>query len=219
MTLGSHAPVDRAGIINGILFMCGAAMCFSFMNATAKYLSTVAGFSSTEVIWARSLGHSLTVFALFAPRHGLRVLLTSRRTSLQVIRSLLLLTSTACFFISLRFIPLTLASTISFTGPFIVTALAVPMLGEKVGMQRWLAVLVGFIGAVIAIRPGTADFHWATSLTLVSASCYAVYQILTRRVVGVDSAETTVSYAALVGTVVMTLIVPLIGARPSRPAM
>lgn len=217
LTNGMHLPTNRAGILRGILLMCAAAMCFSVMNALAKYLSTKAGFSSQEVIWARNLGHLLFVIALFAPKRGIVGLLRSQRLGIQVIRSLLLLTSTVCFFVSLKFIPLALASSISFTAPFIVTALAAPMLGEKVGIQRWSAVVAGFIGALIVIRPGAENFHWASFLVIGSATCYAFYQILTRRVVGHDSPETTVTYSALVGTLLMSAAVPFDWRTPDEP--
>lgn len=104
--------------------------------------------------------------------------------------------------------PLVDATAVSFTAPLIVAALAGPMLREHIGLGHWLGVAVGFVGALIVIRPGAAGANPYRLLVLASAACYAVYQVLTRRVAGVDRPETSVTYSALVGTVVLSALVP-----------
>ena len=201
------APIalPRPDILRGVLYMLGAAALFSVMNALVKVLS--ADFSTPQIIWARNIGHLLFVAALFAPRLGLRLFVSSQ-PKVQIARSLLQLGSTVCYFTALAFIPLTEAASISFTAPLLVTALSVPLLGEKVGWRRWAAVAVGFAGALIIIRPGSGLVHWAALLCVVSASCYALYQILTRRAASFDRPETTVLYSAFVGTALMSAVVP-----------
>jgi len=198
-------------VLKGILFMLGAASAFPFLNATAKYLSQ--DYPTPEVIWARSLGHLIFVAAMFMPRRGLGLFATGH-LNFQLARSLLLLASTACFFTAISFIPLADASAVSFTGPLLVAALSVPVLHERVGMSRWLAIAAGFAGALIVIRPGAGVAHWGSLLVLGSALFYALYQVLTRIVGASDAPETSVSYSALVGTVVMCAAVPFFWQPP-----
>lgn len=195
----------RREILKGAGLMCSAMLIIPFMNATAKWLG--GQFPIVEVVWARYAGHLLFMLVLFLPRRGFS-LFRSVDPKLQLIRSALLLTSTCCYFTALKFLPLPTAASISFTSPVIVVLLAIPMLGERVGLKRWFAVLLGFSGMLVIIRPGIEGTHWSGLLVLVSASCFALYQILTRRIAGRDSAETTITYTAVVGTVVLSFIVP-----------
>ena len=192
-------------VLKGIFFMLCAAVAFPFLNTTAKYLSR--DFPTPEVIWARSLGHLVFVMIMFTPKRGLSLFAT-QHLKFQLIRSVLLLASTVCFFTAISFIPLADASAISFTGPLIVAGLSVPVLHERVGASRWLVIALGFVGALIVIRPGANVAHWGSILVLFSALFYAFYQILTRIVGASDPPETSVSYSALVGTLVMCAVVP-----------
>jgi drug/metabolite transporter (DMT)-like permease len=192
--------------------MCGAAAMFALLNAAAKYLT--GDFPTIELLWARTAGHLAFVVAAFGPRYGRRLFAT-RHPALQLARSLLLLGSTAFNFAALRFIGLATAATINFTAPCIVALLAAPMLGERVGARRWLAIGIGFAGVLVVVRPGSDVAQLASLLSLGTAVCYAGYQILTRHVVATDPPETTVGYSALVGTVVTTVLVPLSWIPPS----
>ena len=196
----------------GIAFMLMATSLFPVMNGIVKLLS--ADYASEQIIWARTASHLVFVLALFAPRYGLRLLRTVR-PGVQISRSLILLASTTCFFNGVKFIPLAEAGAISFMAPFIVALLAVPMLGETVSPVRLAAVFVGFLGVLVVIRPGSEVFDWASLFIVGSAICYATYQVLTRRVAGQDRPETSVVYSALVGTVVMTAIVPWFWTAPT----
>ncbi|WP_119420083.1 DMT family transporter [Desertibaculum subflavum] len=195
-----------AHTLKGIAFMTAAATVFPVMNATVKYLTQF--YPVVETIWARSLGHFLFVIALFAPSMGWRLFRTGF-PKIQLTRSFLLLASTACFFFAISMISLADATSITFTAPFIIVALSGPMLGERVGFARWACVVAGFAGMLIVVRPGGDVAHWASFLVVGSATCYALYQIFTRKVAGVDAPETTVTYSALVATLLMTLLVPL----------
>ena len=103
-----------------------------------------------------------------------------------------------------------------FTAPIIVTIISVVFLGERVGVWRWGAVGMGFVGALIIVQPGAEDFEPATLLTLTSAFCYAIYQLLTRRLVEQDSPETQIIYTALVGALVTSCIIPFVGTMPDE---
>ena len=107
-----------------------------------------------------------------------------------------------------QILPLAKASSISFTTPFVVALLAWPILAEHMPPARLVAVCVAFAGVLIVIRPGTSVFQWASLLILGSSTCYALYQIFTRRVAGHDLPETSAAYSALGGTVLMSIAVP-----------
>lgn len=210
VTPAAAHPVHRP--LMGILFMCLAGTLVPAMNGIAKLASQ--GYASEQVVWARTTSHLVFVLALFVPQTGWRILRT-RRPGVQILRSCVLITSTFLFFSALRFIPIAQAASISFTAPLIVAVLAGPMLGEKVTRARVVALIVGFTGVLVVIRPGAEVFQWASLLIVGSAAFYAVYQILTRRVAGYDAPETSVVYSALVGSVVMSLIVPFAWTTPA----
>jgi drug/metabolite transporter (DMT)-like permease len=192
--------------------MCGAAGTFALLNVAAKALT--GDFPVVQLLWARTAGHLAFVVVAFGPRYGRRLFAT-RHPVFQLARSLLLMASTAFNFAALRFIGLATAATINFTAPFIVALLGVPMLGERVGLRRWLTIGVGFVGVLIVIRPGGNVVQLATLLAMGTAVCYAGYQVLTRRVAATDPPETTVGYSALLGTALTTLVLPFSWVSPT----
>ena len=191
----------------GILFMLAAASLFPVMNGLVQILS--ARYSTEQIVWARAASHFIFVLALFVPPLGVAVTRTAA-PKWQIVRSMVHLMSMLFFFTGVKYLPLAKAASISFTAPFFVALLAWPMLGERITSSRLIAVLVAFLGVVVVIRPGTEVFQWASLYMLGSATCYALYQILTRRVAGYDTAETTAVYSALVGTVVMSIVLPFV---------
>src|SRR3546814_485918 len=167
--------------------------------------------------WSSDVCSSDLMMAMFMPSRGLGLLRASR-PGVHIVRSLLMFLSTVCFFTALRWIGVPTATAINFTGPLIVTALAAPMLGEAVGPRRWAAVAVGFAGAMIIIRPGGAETHWAMLLVLGTATSYALYQIMTRKTSTADTPETSITYIAIVGAVLSSLVVPFAWLTP-HPAL
>jgi drug/metabolite transporter (DMT)-like permease len=214
----AEAALDRTvpAIVRGILLMMGATALFICMNSAVKYLS--AHLPALELIWARVLGHTVFVTALFAPTHGGWRLFVTRKPRVQLARSILLVSSTAFFFSAIGHVPLADATAISFTAPLIVALLAGPMLGERITPGHWIALLVGFTGTLVVVRPTGSGVNLHALLVLGSAACYAGYQLLTRRVAGIDPPETSVSYSALVGTVILSLLVPFWWQTPDRLA-
>jgi drug/metabolite transporter (DMT)-like permease len=196
----------------GILCMLLASSLFPVMNGLVQVLS--ARYSTEQIVWARAASHFVFILAVFAPRYG-PALLRSATPGWQILRSAVHLCSMVCFFTGVKYLPLAKASSISFLAPFFVALLAWPLLGERMTAGRMGAVIVAFVGALVIIRPGSAVFHWASLFMLGSALCYALYQILTRRVTRHDSAETSAVYSALVGTVVMSIVVPFVWAAPT----
>jgi len=195
----------RSRVLSGILLMCLGVSMFPFLNTAAKLLTD--DYPIVEIVWARFTGHLICVLIAFMPQRGWRIF-AARRPMVQISRSFLLLASTTLFVSAIGHLPLATASAIGFTSPFIVTALSVPLLREPVGPRRWAAVAIGFVGALIVIRPHASPDSWAALLVLASACSYGLYQVMTRKGGAHDNAATAIVYAALVGTVVMSLIVP-----------
>jgi drug/metabolite transporter (DMT)-like permease len=191
--------------VRGIVQMMGATVMFVCMNATAKVLS--ASLPAVEIVWARSAGHLVFIVALLGPRHGFWRLFETNDLRLQIGRSVLQVSSQMLFFTAIGHVQLADATTVSFTAPLIVAALAGPLLGERVGPVHWAAIGAGFLGALIVIRPG-GRMNPSLLLILGSSVCYALYQILTRRASAFDSPRTSATYSALVGTILLTLLVP-----------
>lgn len=203
------APGQR--ILAGILFMCGAGLLFPVMSGFAKFLGH--DYSTLQVSWARAFGHIVFMMLVFVPRFGLGMLRT-RRLGTQLFRSAMLFTSNACSFLAIIFIPLAKAASITMMAPFIVLPLAWIFLGERTTLSRLASMAVGFAGVLIVIRPGTEVFHWASLLALISACCYATYQVLTRMIAGIDSPETSTIYSSVVGAFGMFLVLPFVWKTP-----
>ena len=197
--------------LRGILLMCAGVSTFPFMNAAVKLLT--AHYPSAQITWARFTGHLIFMLAVFLPRYRWK-LLWPRRKLVQIGRSLTMLLSNLVYVMAIGKVPLATASAIGFTSPLIVTALSVPLLHERVGWRRWSAVLVGFVGALLVIRPGTGLHDPAVLLLLISAAAYALYQIATRWVAPYDNAATGIVFAALLGSLAMSLAMPFIFVMP-----
>jgi drug/metabolite transporter (DMT)-like permease len=194
-----------------VLYMALAMSLIPCLNASAKYLGR--GYPTVEIVWARYAGHFAYMIVAFFPRRGPRLFYTTRLW-VQVLRSALLVTATGVYFTALHYIDLPTAAAISFSSPFMMTALSRVMLGEPVGPRRWAAVGVGFLGAMLIVHPGAGVVHLASFLVLISAACNALYQLLTRSLAARDSAETSNTYIALVGFVLSSLAVPFVWQTP-----
>lgn len=172
--------------------------CFCVIDSSAKWLM-LHGLPPMQTVFVRYLGQFILVLALFAPRRPM-TLIETRAPWTEVIRGLCLLGSTICNFIAITYIPLTVTASIGFTMPLILCALSIPLLGEHVGWRRWVAILVGLVGVLIIIRPGTAAFHPAMLLSLLGVIFTAFYFLLTRKLAGVDSVITQQFYASASAT-------------------
>ncbi|MGH8801484.1 MAG: DMT family transporter [Casimicrobiaceae bacterium] len=181
-----------------------AGLCLSSLDATETYL--VRDHSLFVVVWARYAGQMVVVTPFAWNRAGGGFWRT-RNLRLQLLRSLFLLCATLGFWGGLRYLPLAEASSITFLAPIIVVALSWPILGERATRARRVASIVGFVGILVLLRPGSAVMHPALVLLLGAAFSNALYQLLTRRLLG-ESLHTTLFYSASVGTVVLTLALP-----------
>ena len=197
-------------MIVGIGLMMAAIGLFSCLNGMVKWLTI--DHDPLQVVWARYAGAVAFMLAAFLPRYGGR-LLRPNRPAAQIGRGMMLLGSSVLYFFGLSYLDMASGAAIQLTGPLIVTALSVPILGEKVGWRRWAAVGVGFIGALIVIRPGF-DMRWAALLFVASACCSALYQVTTRYLSSHDNAATAATVASVVGALALTPIAPFVWRTP-----
>jgi drug/metabolite transporter (DMT)-like permease len=191
--------------LRGIALFMLALMLFASLDATAKHLA--AFFAVPLLVWARYVVHFLLMLVFVAPAMRAELVRTAN-PRLQIVRALSLLATTGCGMAAFRVMPLAEATSVIFLAPLLVTLLAGPLLGERIGRSRWLAVLVGFGGVLLVVRPGTdlnpAGILWA----LGGAFSYALYQILTRRLSHAEHPLRLLFYTALVGTAVMSAALP-----------
>lgn len=187
----------------------------SVMDACAKFLG--AGYAVSQVILARNGIGALAVLVFVLASGSDLARLRPTRPLLLVLRTLLNLVTACLFFTGLRYLPLADAFAISFAAPLFITALSVPILGERVGLRRWAAVIVGFIGVLVVVQPGAASFRIEALLLLGAALSYAVAMLLGRRMTR-DMTTAAITFWPCVGlTAITLLIMPAQWQTPSLP--
>lgn len=211
----THVTPAPAPLV-GIALMCLAVMSFALTDTTAKWLS--AHINVLIVVWARYVIHFALSLLVFNP-WTVPGLMRTKRPVLQIVRSALLFATTALNFTALQFLQLDQTVSIMFSIPFFVALFAGPLLGERVGLERWLAIVVGFAGILLVVRPGAGGIHPAAILSLVAAATYALYSITTRMLARTDASKTTLFYTALVGSVVASIPLPFVWETPRDPAV
>ena len=196
-------PTDR--VLRAILAILFSVSCFSVLNAISKTLTE--HYPVAEVVWARYIVAFGFMLVLFLPRSG-RNLFRWHNVGSQIVRGLLLFASSLFYFHGLVHMPLATAASISLCSPLIVTALSARFLGEPVGAKRWIAVMVGFAGALIVVRPGSADFNWYALLIVASTTSSALYQLYSRRYGQTERPDASANMATIVGTVAAAPFLP-----------
>jgi len=191
-------PGRQEKVAFGISLMLGAYLLFSFIDVGAKWLGAL-GLPAAQLAFMRYAPHFVVSSIIIIRSHEISSLRSSYAPVL-AFRGSLLMISTILNFFAVRYLPLTLTSTILFSAPLMTCMLSQPMLAEKVGLFRWTAVLFGFVGVIIAIRPFDESFHWAALLSLGGAFCFALYALLTRKYAGRVSTDVMQFYSGAVGT-------------------
>ncbi|HKA75933.1 MAG TPA: DMT family transporter [Pseudolabrys sp.] len=209
----SEASHQRRERLIGIALMCGAVALFACLDTTAKYLNTQ--MDSLEIAWARYTSAFVLTLMVSNPLTH-RDLLRTRSPKLQLIRSVLLVLSTALNFVALRWLQLDEALSIIFTFPFIVAIISGPLLGEWLGWRRWSAIGFGFAGVLLITRPGLGGMHPAAFFSLAATVCYGFYAVITRIVSRVDSNQTSLFYANFIGALVMLPVIPFVWQPPAN---
>lgn len=200
----SSIPTRQVNSHKGMLMMLGGMFCFAGADVLSKVLTEY--FHPVQIFWFRQLALLLGVLVMLS-LYG-KTILHTRRKILQITRGTLVVCSALLFIFAVRHVPLADAVAASFVAPFFLTILGATLLGEKVGMRRWLAVAVGFVGALIIVRPGMNSVHPAVMLVVLAAACYAIRQVLGRLLADTDRSTTTVAYTALTASFIATLTLP-----------
>lgn len=208
----SKHPSHAEHPLQGILLICGAVFLFAGSDALSKYL---AGFYAVVmVIWIRYLIHTGLMMAVFMPKQGIRMVRT-KRPGLQLLRGLCMVATNMLFISALRYIPLAEGTSIVYLTPLIITALSGPVLNERVTPMQWVAVLLGFVGVLIIVRPGGALFTPVALLAVASACSFSIYQLVTRKLNGIDSSTTSNFLSGAIGSLVLAFFAPFYWEPPT----
>ncbi|MEM7489801.1 MAG: DMT family transporter, partial [Pseudomonadota bacterium] len=196
----ARAREDAPG--KGIALILLAYLLFSVTDTSVKWLSTV-GLPVLQLAFMRYAVHLVLSTGPMLGRDHSGWTAPRRQALAMLARGTLLMLSTVCNFVALSYLDLTVTAAIMFSSPIIVCALSVPLLGERVGPWRWSAILLGFLGVLIVVRPWSATFHPAALFSLAAAISLALFSIMTRAMAGVAAPRTMQLYAGLVGTVAL----------------
>ena len=199
--------------MKAIVLNLSAWVLLPLMDAIAKYLS--AELSFFQITWARyffTVFWTLPFMLIFFRKN----LSFSENPKLQILRGLTLLSANICFFYSISIISMAKALTLAFVAPLVTTAMSPILLGEKVGIRRWTAVIVGFIGSLVVIRPGFIELNLATIAALGTGCLYGVYLIITRKLHTTDNPLLTLLITGIVGAIISTLFVPIVWINPTN---
>lgn len=179
----------------GAILALMAAMCFSFNEMAVKLVS--GDYALHQVVFIRALIGLATFLALIMPLSGGWIVMRTRRAGMHLLRGVCVLIANSCLYLGLAALPLADAVAIYFVLPLIIAVLSVVLLGETVGPRRWSAIIVGFIGVLVIVKPGTTAFQIASLLPAGAAFFYASLHIVTRHIGGTESAATMTFYILL----------------------
>ena len=198
--------------MKAIIFNLLAWVMLPVMDGIAKYLSS--DLPVLQITWAR---YFFTVFFTLPIIFFLfkKYFVWTKNPKLQFLRGLILLIANICFFYSISVISLAKALTLAFIAPLIVTSFSPFFLGEKVGYRRWLAVIIGFVGSLVVIRPGFVEINLASIAALITGVMYGFYLIITRKLSSSDNPLLTLLLTGVVGAIIISLIMPIVWVQPS----
>jgi len=205
MTNATQPPIATESSrhrLEAIGLMLAAVVLFSGLDTAAKFLVTREGLSVAQVVWVRFVGQ-FALLLLLLPAFGVmtvKALFTTNRPGLQLVRSVLMVGTTAFNFLALEYLRLDQTITIVFLAPLMVALLAGPLLGEWVGWLRFVAIMVGFCGVLIAVRPGFGAVHPAVLYAFAAMLVYALFMLLTRHMAHFDPPLVTLFFSMFVGT-------------------
>lgn len=210
-TRSAHSTGDKP--LLGIAFMALGVSLVPMMDGIAKGLAD--GYPVFQLVWARFAFHLLWLLPfLLWHGHG-RSVLFPRYPGLQLLRGFLLLAATLCYFSAIALMPIADALALLFISPMVVTLLSPIILGEHVGVWRWSAVVAGFIGALIVVRPGFGVFQLASLLALSAGVLHGCYLLTTRRLAGSTNAMVTLFYTGATGLLAISVAMPALWVPPS----
>lgn len=184
-----------------ILLAITAFTLFTCLDSSAKWLA-LAGMSVFQVAFVRYLAHFLIATAVLLPTEGRRLFRTGS-LKMEIARGIFLAGSTVFNFFAIQHLPLTVTISLMFLIPIFICLFSIPILKEKVGIRRWTAILVGFSGVLVITQPWSESWHAAAIVSVAAAMNGALYSVMTRKLAGVDSANTQQVYGGLTGTLIL----------------
>lgn len=200
------SPEDADNTVKGIAALVGATLFFAGQDAITKHLTETVPIA--QIIFVRFFFFSIFALLFAARSIGIRRAFVSHSPALQILRGLLIVGEIALFAWCLRFMGLAEMHAIFASFPLVITVLSIPILGEKVGWRRWMAVSLGFTGTLIIIQPGPEGFNRYAVFVLICVVMFSVYNLLTRKVSRHDHFETSLLYFGVVGFVMTLIAIP-----------
>ena len=199
--------------LHGMALMIFGVAILIILELGAKGASAE-GIPVLQTVWMRFVVHLIIFTSIFGKSMGLDLVRTAY-PAIQITRSILLFVMTVATFTALKHLQMVQVTTIGFAAPFIVAILSIFLLGERVGFHRWTAIVIGFVGVLVVIRPGTDGMHWAMGVFFIGVAGYALFLVLTRKIAGVENPIRSAMYTAIVGGVVLTFPMPWIWEWPA----
>lgn len=197
----------------GIGLMISAMAVLPLLDVIAKYLGQQ-GVPVLQIVWARLFFGAIFTFPFALKLAGVRGILPNM-PAMHMVRASFMIAATAFFFAALHYLSIADTLAIFFVQPLIVTLLSPLVLGERVGLRRWVAVMIGFVGTLIIIRPGFQELNPGVLLALGSGTALAIYLLLTRKIAGSAPAMVTTFYTSLCGALIMSVIVLFVWQPPT----
>ena len=201
-TAFEDAERDASDRIKAIGLMVLALVLFSALDTSAKYLATRSSLPIVQIAWVRFAGQFLLMLTLLSAL-PLSTLFSTRKPKLEIVRSVLMALTTVFNFLALEHLRLDQTVTVFFLAPLVIALLAGPFLGEWVGWRRLVAILVGFLGILIVVRPGIAGLHPAFAYAFGAMFAYALFMLMTRHLAAYDTPLAMLFYSILLGTIVL----------------
>ena len=192
-------------ILAGIGLVLLALACFTTLDTATKISTTVVPI--VMGLWARYAFQAVTVSMVLLPTRGI-ALLRTQHPKFQLLRGLLLFTSSSLAFLSLRYMPLAEFTSIVLIAPLVVTLLAATVLKERVSALRWTLVAGGFAGTLVILRPGGGAFSWAVLLPIGLVVSNAWFQVLTSKLAQTEDPLTMHFYTGWVGALLASVVLP-----------
>lgn len=207
-------PLRRPHALAGIALVVGASACFAALDTTTKSIS--ASVPLLMALWFRYFFQAAATTAVVLPQRGMQVWRT-RHLAWQLVRGVLLLTSSLLAFLSLRYLPVGEFTAIVMITPLVITLLAATLLKERVSALRWLLVAGGFLGTLVIIRPGGTAFGWSSLLPLALVASNAWFQVLTSKLARTEDPVTMHLYTGWTGTLLASLALPFVWTTLTDP--
>jgi drug/metabolite transporter (DMT)-like permease len=206
-------PTQSSRAARAAALVLATMFAFAVMDGLTKIASQT--IPIPQILWVRNIVFAALVLSMMAAQgQPLRQLAASRRPWLQFARAALLIIESGVFMLAFKLMPIGDVHAVNAVAPLMVVALSVPLLGEHVGWRRWSAVLAGFVGVLMIIRPGFGQIEPTVLIVLLGAAMWAAYQIMVRLCARVDRAETTSLWTAVVGLMLTSLVGPAVWVWP-----